>query len=49
MNVTILLSTQSTARKNSAATTDMISTMMVVITVSLRVGQVTLDTSVRTC
>ena len=49
MNVTMLLNTQSAARKNSAAVTDINNTMAVVMIVSRRVGQVTLDTSVRTC
>src|SRR5262245_50827723 len=49
MKVTALLNTQSAARKNSAAAIDIMRTAAVVTTVSLRVGQVTLDTSVRTC
>src|SRR5450759_3001703 len=48
-NVTSVLKAESTARKKSAVATDMMSTMIVVITVSRRVGQVTLATSVRTC
>src|SRR5688572_19491655 len=48
-NVTSVLNTQSAARKNSAAAIDISKTMTVVITVSRRVGQVTLATSVRTC
>src|ERR1051325_8693763 len=49
MNVTSVLNTQSAARKNNAVAIDMASTMIVVMTVSRRVGQVTLATSVRTC
>src|SRR4029450_5693223 len=49
MNVTSVLNTQSAARKNNAVAIDMASTMTVVMTVSRRVGQVTLATSVRTC
>ena len=43
MKVTALLNTQSAARKNSAAAIDIMRTAAVVTTVSLRVGQVTLD------
>jgi len=49
MNVTNVLNTQSAARKNNAVAIDMASTIVVVMTVSRRVGQVTLATSVRTC
>ncbi len=49
MNWTIVPRTQSTPKKNNAAINDIKSTMKVVTTVSRRVGQVTFDTSVRTC
>jgi hypothetical protein len=48
-NLTIVLNTASTPKKNSASIAVMIITMIAVVTVSLRVGQTTLEVSARTC